>query len=278
MSIVRHQQKKIMHLTASNAEIYQAVQGSPVRHMQRPESYDAIKGLIKIAIVELGYNLATEDLDTLIVGVANDIYRDFQDYTLEDIALAFRMGVRGELGQFMGASIVSFYGWLKTYRPLRQKAQMDYLKNLPPAEAKPKTQEELDRDRVEYIKTCILRPYQRYLDGDRSEPNNMGGVVYDYLRQLDLITVPVKRRYALLDKAREIIKLEVIQNSEKTAIAKALKDIDRGQDPGQEAVILVRAKTLTMLEQFSQWAEMEEDLVAIMEEVTGLTLSTNTNK
>ena len=45
--------------------------------------------------------------------VKEDIFHNFNLYTLKDIELAFKLGVRGEMGEYYGLNPKTFYDWLK---------------------------------------------------------------------------------------------------------------------------------------------------------------------
>lgn len=96
-------------------------------------------------------------------GVFDDICRLYAQITTEDFKLLCSNGVRGEYGEFMGLSIVTFSSWCKAY--LRSEARIKAKLELQPNEVKPvatKTEAEYEwkqamkRQFENYKKTGVL--------------------------------------------------------------------------------------------------------------------------
>lgn len=77
---------------------------------------NSIHQSINKSIFDKGVNLIEEEINILKRTVTDDILSDFNTLTLEDINVCFRMGVRGNLGDYFGINAVTYYGWLKKYK------------------------------------------------------------------------------------------------------------------------------------------------------------------
>jgi hypothetical protein len=145
---------------------------------------NSIHTSINQSIADKGFNMAIEDMNYLKRSITQDILRNFYTLTLEDINLCFKMGVRGELGEYFGLSVVSFYGWLKKYKQeVLPKAYSEIKKFLPsPKEVQEVVDyKKLDLEKVDNICSAI----SLFNTENTYEFNDFGNVHYNFLDKLN---------------------------------------------------------------------------------------------
>lgn len=188
---------------------------------------NSIHTSINQSIADKGFNMAIEDMNYLKRSITQDILRNFYTLSLEDINLCFKMGVRGELGEYFGLSVVSFYGWLKKYKQeVLPKAYSEIKKFLPsPQEVQEVVDyKKLDLEKVENICSAIIL----FNSESKYEFNDFGNVHYNFLDKLnyfdlisddDKLLIREDAKISLISKMKD-------KNSELIAQGKKYQKID----------------------------------------------------
>lgn len=188
---------------------------------------NSIHTSINQSIADKGFNMAIEDMNYLKRSITQDILRNFYTLTLEDINLCFKMGVRGELGEYFGLSVVSFYGWLKKYKQeVLPKAYSEIKKFLPsPQEVQEVVDyKKLDLEKVENICSAI----SLFNSENKYEFNDFGNVHYNFLDKLNYFDLISDDDKSLIreDAKTSLISKMKDKNSELIAQGKKYQKID----------------------------------------------------
>lgn len=145
---------------------------------------NSIHQSINKTIADKGINMDIEDMNYLKRSITDDILKDFPTLTLQDIVLCFNMGVRGNLGEYFGLNVVTFYGWLKKYREeIIPKMVSEVKIYLPPVQEVSETidYKALDLDKIENICSAInlFKEEKKYVF------NDFGNIHYNFLDKLN---------------------------------------------------------------------------------------------
>ena len=146
---------------------------------------NSIHQSINRAIADKGVNMEIEDMNYLKRSITDDILKDFNTLTLQDIVLCFNMGVRGNLGEYFGLNVVTFYGWLKKYKEETLPKMYSEVKNyLSPAQEVVENVDykKLDLDKIENICSAI----ELFIKDGVYEFNDYGNIHYNFLDKLGL--------------------------------------------------------------------------------------------
>lgn len=256
-------------------EIITAASNLTIFEAKRTQSFKAIQGLVKKTVAEAGHNKHEDDIKVLMDGVADDVYRDFQDLTCEELAIAYRLGVRGEFGEFMGLSVITFHKWGRSFREMKNE-QIHALKSKLPALPEPAiTDQKRRKIRKEFINS-IIDWYKKFQDDPAINILDAGNRIYKTLSEIGLITIDKDLN---LEKATTRVirnsKIETNQQARKfkeRAPEEEDKDLsqlirDRSKDnvinilQGQKSSeVEAEAMNLTLRAQFEFWDTMGDDV------------------
>ena len=107
----------------------------------RPEEIlPAVNQILFQTYVLLGFSPPNDrDLGILIAKLAADLQESYPSLTLQEVALCFELGAKGEYGDFMGLNLRTITRWLKCYqtsdlryRAVVEREQAKSLSALPP--------------------------------------------------------------------------------------------------------------------------------------------------
>lgn len=206
------------------------------------------------------------------------IFEDLGQYTLEEIKLAFRMAVKGDLNveanhyqSFSApyiASIVSGYVQVRTSTLRAIRANENALKIDSKMEH---TDQEKKTIRKDYILTCILKPYQYFLKtGGLTFGITPMSIIYKTLTEdLKLLVVEPAKKKEMYAKAVEMAKKSLskpVQNLEEHRALKSLKE--KVEKEGIEKALDMEIKSfcyeMAVKEYFTQCKQDGIDLEALI--------------
>lgn len=206
------------------------------------------------------------------------IFEDLGQYTLEEIKLAFRMAVKGDLNveanhyqSFSApyiASIVSGYVQVRTSTLRAIRANENALKIDSKMEH---TDQEKKTIRKDYILTCILKPYQYFLKtGGLTFGITPMSIIYKTLTEdLKLLVVDPSRKKEIHTQAVEMAKKSLskpVQNLEEHRALKSLKE--KVEKEGIEKALDMEIKSfcyeMAVKEYFTQCKQDGIDLEALI--------------
>jgi hypothetical protein len=188
---------------------------------------ETLKTIINRTIFESG--MKVENPELVIISVIDDIFLDFQVLTIDEIRIAFRLGVRGRLGEFMGMNVRTFYRWLNEYSEgIKREAVGVYLL-LPKPEDKPKGISY--EQRLNYHNNWLNSIYSDFDSFDIEKElsptqtgyyftQDYGNVVYELFRELELMEFTITEVKICIKKATGIEK-------NKRRAGKAMSEIEQ---------------------------------------------------
>jgi hypothetical protein len=145
-----------------------------IKYLDANVAGEKIKTYINLAIFETGFKV--ENISELIIMVVKDIFSDFPTMTLSEISIAFRKGVRGELGEYMGLSVRTFYQWLKYYNEYK----IPIIKQIQTI----KKEEEITDEQKKKVKmdwlNHFIEDFEQYKKTKVSEAFDFKNLFYDY--------------------------------------------------------------------------------------------------
>lgn len=178
-----------------------------------------------------------------------DIFTNFNDYTIEDVKFAFKLGVNGELGEYYGLNPKTFYDWLKSYKT---KFLHPSIKNITPLIPKeiPKTpsQEEV----FNINKNIICNFFDEYKKTNNYTFNDFGNMIYDFLNKIGLISFNEEEKAEILKESTSQLKIELANNNDrlnslgkvyhKIDLKKAFQDIENRTSKDYNTQLYILAK------------------------------------
>lgn len=122
--------------------------------------------------------------------VVKDIYDDFDFLTLQEVKMAFTMGVRGNLGdgKYFGLNPATFYSFLKLYcTDIRPPAALA-LKSLTKPEDKKLTPEEVNQQAAIWLQT-VYKSWDYFVESNDFDFVDLGDLLYRRMRKQGLLKV-----------------------------------------------------------------------------------------
>jgi hypothetical protein len=213
---------------------------------------NSIHQSINRSIADKGVNMDIEDMNYLKRSVTDDILKDFPTLTLQDITLCFSMGVRGNLGEYFGLNVVTFYGWLKKYKEeVIPEAIKEVKIYLPPAEIEePKVDyKKLDLDKIDNICNEIIS----YKQNGIYDFNDYGNIHFNFLNKLgyfdsvseeekELIKHDAKQLYISQMKQKNMDLITQGKNLQMIDINQLLEKIEYGEKDTETMIDIMYRK------------------------------------
>jgi hypothetical protein len=171
---------------------------------------EKLRTIINMTIFESGYKV--ENIAELIILVIKDIFSDFSYMSLGDVGLACRKGVRGNLGEYMGISVKTFYGWMSEYN---QSVITAANKHLARAE-KPKKMSDDEKHiiRREWL-LAHIDDFEQFQASHQCRQVDYGNVFYDYLVSRVISPLSRDEKKELLNQAKEnVLKNFMVENAD----------------------------------------------------------------
>jgi hypothetical protein len=232
-------------------------------------SGNKLKECINLAIFESGFK--TENISELILLIIKDIFADFSYMTLSEVSLAFRKGIRGDLGEYMGLSVRTFYTWLKTYNQIIKSEAIKSLQSIKKEEVKYNEDE-----RKEYYKRWLqshIDDFKRHKNGEEIKIYDFGHIFYDYCIKHSIGYLTNLEKEALYDKARtNTIRKHSSVNAKSAFEIKEFRDIitaisTNNINPNIEDIISSEMKRLSIIKIFDKLIHQGLELENFINEI-----------
>lgn len=182
-----------------------------------------LKEIINLTIFESGFK--TENISELILLIIKDIFSDFSYMTLSEVGLAFRKGIRGELGEYMGLSVLTFYKWLKAYNETLKQQAIKSLQFIKKEENKT-VSEDLKREYYKKWLKSHIEDFERHKNGEEIIIYDFGNVFYDYCVKNSIGYITKSEEEELIEKARtNVIRKHSSFNAKSAFQAQEFKNI-----------------------------------------------------
>ncbi len=243
-------------VSSKSRSVYQANSSSMIKNIDDMNIViNSIHQAINKTIFEKGVNINIDDLNQLKIMVQDDILKDFSTLTIQDINLCFSMGVRGNLGEYYGLNVVTFYGWLKKYKEeVIPEAINEVLQHLPPAIIEePKIDyKQLDLEKVENICNAI----NQFVEKEVYEFNDYGNIHFNLLNKLGYfddiselenneLREQAKQSYINEMKDKNLSLLNQGKNFQMVDLNKLLESIEHGEKD-TETIIEIYYRKLSL--------------------------------
>jgi len=147
MSNIQLKKDALLSLSTTAREVYLAGTKPMIRDIKDKNVVaESVAIAVNRVIADKGVNMEKDDIQYLKINITSDILRDFIGFSVEDVSLAFSMGVRGQLGEYFGINVSTLYQWLVKYRQeVVPKANEEIYYALP----KPVVEETVDKKALE---------------------------------------------------------------------------------------------------------------------------------
>lgn len=233
-----------------------------------------IDALVNFTFAYKGHSPATErEYEFTTNALKEDIFLNFNNYTIEDVKLAFKLGVRGELGEYYGLNPKTFYDWLKSYKSKYiTPVTNNVIALIPKKEVPPPPKKDIDANN----KIIICNVLQDFIKTKQYTFNDFGNVMYEFLFRLGIINLSKDEKNEILSESRVQLKLELTERNEqlnklgktyhKIDLKKAFNEIELESNKDYETQVIMLAKKNALKKFIQSCAETEVDLENLINE------------
>lgn len=263
------QEIKESSISANHKEVLLARYGEcRVKDLDANYAGERLKQVINLTIFESGYKV--ENISETIIMVIRDIFSDFSYMTISDISLAFRKGVRGMLGEFMGLSIKTFYTWLKSYNEeVITEANKQLLKIEKPQELTEAEKEKIHRDWL----IRHIADFEQFKNNLECKEVDFGNIFYDYLVGNSIESLTSEEKNFLMEQARQNLissmSIEKARNMQDAKKFKLIVESLLNNEKSEEARVISEAKKLAIPIIYVKLIDKEKDLKTIIYNLEG---------
>lgn len=227
-----------------------------------------IDALVNFTFAYKGHSPATErEYEFTTNALKEDIFLNFNNYTIEDVKLAFKLGVRGELGEYYGLNPKTFYDWLKSYKSKYiTPVTNNVIALIPKKEVPPPPKKDIDANN----KIIICNVLQDFIKTKQYTFNDFGNVMYEFLFRLGIINFSKDEKNEILSESRVQLKLELTERNEqlnklgktyhKIDLKKAFDEIELESNKDYETQVIMLAKKNALKKFIQACAEKSVDL------------------
>jgi hypothetical protein len=192
-----------------------------IKHLDPNYAGEKLKTAINLTIFESGFKV--DNISELILMIIKDIFTDFSHLTISECGIAFRNGVRGLLGDFMGLSVRTFYNWLIAYNEtIKAEAikQLQYIRK-----EKVITDEDKERIKWEWLNTFI-QDFELYKKEGVIEQLDFNNGFYEYCVKTGIGYLTIKEKLEIKELAKKrILSANNILNAKNSDERKSFKSI-----------------------------------------------------
>ncbi len=239
---------------------------------QQDAIYDVLDLIFFKMVWDSGFNISEEDQLELNIAIQADIFKDFKHFTLYEVYYAFRYGIRGTFGEFMGMNVRTLYGFLKRYKETTKSRLAITVMNMPKTDTRLISFDEKEHYRKQWL-DIVIKDWQQYLITNEITYDDIGHLLYKYLRRNQLYNLTEEQEKDCIIRAKKILK---IKNSKKNngAIAvrirmqdmlKRLEEKEKSKDV--KDLILMHAYKLAIPVIFKNYKSKGVDLESLITEI-----------
>jgi hypothetical protein len=243
-------------------------------YQDKNEVSSEIDTLVNFTFAYKGHSPASErEYEFTTTALKEDIFINFSNYTIEEIKLAFKLGVRGELGEYYGLNAKTFYDWLKSYRTkFLHPTLNNIMKLLPQKEVEIPAQEIIDNNN----KVLICNFLEEYKISKDYTFNDFGNLIYDFFNKLEIISISKDEKEQILNQSKNQLKVELSERNEnlsklgkvyhKIDLKKAFQDIELDESKDYQTRIVTIAKKIALKRFIDTCIETDLDLETLINE------------
>lgn len=260
MSNIQLKKDILLSLSTTAREVYLASKKPMIRDIKDKNVVaESVAVSVNRVIADKGVNMEKEDIQYLKLNITSDILRDFISFSVEDVALAFSMGVRGQLGEYFGINVSTLYQWLLKYKnEVLPKANEEILYALP----KPVEEEKIDKKSVEF--NLVDEIINLVGSEDLMQYNDYGNIKYNLLDKYNFLNFTIDEKMGFYEIAKQQYKddlakknLDLIMKGRSiqvSTINNLLSSIESGNKTVNDIVIIMAKKIA-----FNQFISNVED-------------------
>ena len=199
MSNIQLKKDILLSLSTTAREVYLAGKKPMIRDIKDKNVVaESVAVSVNRVIADKGVNMEKEDIQYLKLNITSDILRDFISFSVEDVALAFSMGVRGQLGEYFGINVSTLYQWLLKYKDeVLPKANEEILYALP----KPVVEEKIDKKSVEF--ELVDEIINLIGSEDLMQYNDFGNIKYNLLDKYNFLNFTIDEKMQFYQVAKQ---------------------------------------------------------------------------
>jgi hypothetical protein len=131
--------------------------------------------------------------------VCREIADNYKDFRIEEVGLAFDLGIKKEFGEYYGINFVSLVNFLKSYRYSKYRNEF-FSKNIEPQKALQEKNEPTPDQLEKKIIQGVKRKFYRY------QKTNIlidyGSVSYNWLEQNGFINIPIPEKHKIFELSK----------------------------------------------------------------------------
>jgi hypothetical protein len=148
------------------------------------------------SITHLNWSVPDQNtLTVLVTEVSKSIREKYKTIRVEEISTAFANGIRGEYGEFMGLSVITFEKFIIAYLASNYRTELG--KSMPVAELPSPSKELTRQDRIKWA----MKAFSEFRESGHY--NDLGNIVYTFLDSEKLIPFTVQEKFGILEEARK---------------------------------------------------------------------------
>ncbi len=236
-----------------------------IKVMDAEDAGTILQGIINRTIFECG--MGVQDIALMTQIIIKDIFRDYSFMTTEEVAIAFRMGVREEWGELKGMNIRQFYVWLRKYNQQIKKDAISCLQfTIKPKNIIPNEDEKIKIKRSWLKSWCAT--YDEWLSGKDVLFVDANNIFYNYCYDNKILVLTIKEKEELYKQAELLFRLKLSPKNAKSKSERAdfegtLKKLQKGDNAVKNSV-KSEAKNLSIKRLFSNLKASKKTLSQVI--------------
>lgn len=234
----------------------------------KSEVFTVIRASVAKCYADLNFKaISTPDKEYLVNELTNNILNRYPGIRLEEIPNAFQLGIRGEFGEFMGLSVITFENFIKNYLESQHRLKL--------AETLPRLQEKNvpTKDEIfEISQNNALLAYEKFKAGMDYEL--LATITYSFLDDLSLLNYSSKDKIEFIEIAKQELlnaakskKLFEFDRSERNKLDNLIKDITSHTENQK---VIIQAKRIALRVFFECISLNDNNLSDIIDNAKGL--------
>ena len=249
-------------ISKANKEILVSKFGEKqIKHLDPNYAGEKLKTAINLTIFESGFKV--DNISELIIMVIKDIFNDYSYLTISECSIAFRNGVRGLLGDYMGLSVRTFYNWLFEYNEtLKADAikQLQYIKK-----ENSITEEDKEKIKWDWLNTFI-QDFETYKKDGIIEQLDFNNGFYDYCVKTGIGYLTIQEKVEIKELAKKrILSSNNVLNAKNSDERNSFKQIvtsiaNNTYNQNAEMQIISESKRIALKIIYDKLIEKEIDL------------------
>ncbi|KEQ31224.1 hypothetical protein N180_02960 [Pedobacter antarcticus 4BY] len=189
-------QNQIITTNKPSAEVQHVLQHQPAFLEDYKSVHNEVLAQVMKSITHLNWSVPDQaSMGILVSEISNSIRNNYKQIRVAEIGNCFAKGIRGEYGEFMGLSVVTFEKFIMGYLVSDYRSNLG--KTLPKAEIPSPPKELTKQDRIDFAQ----KAYDKYKIAGFY--NDLGNIIYDFLDCEKLIPFTTSEKFEMLDQARQ---------------------------------------------------------------------------